>query len=93
MYLPPTFWHGERLKTFCTNFMRYIVLLKLKTRACHSIFGSVFGLEKSRRLLCYQMSSFCPPLPPTSEELPTSLFIVKLKRQDTLLTLIDSLLT
>ena len=36
---------------------------------------------------------FLPPLPLTSEELPTSLFIVKLKRQDTLLTLIDSLLT
>ena len=50
--------------------MRYIVLLKLKTRACHSIFGSVFGLEKSRRLLGYQMSSICPP---TSEELPTPL--------------------
>ena len=59
----PTFWHCERLKTFCTNFMRYIVLLKLKTRACHSIFGSVFGLKKSRRLLGYQMSIFCPPTP------------------------------
>ena len=68
--LPPTFWHGERVKIFCTNFMRYIVLLKLKTRACHSIFGSVLGLKKDRRLLGYQMSSYCPP---TSEELPTPL--------------------
>ena len=63
---PPTFWHGERLKTFCTNFMRYIVLLKLKTGACHSIFGSVFGLKKSRRLLGYQMADvqFLTPPPP-----------------------------
>ena len=61
--------------------MRYIVILKLKTRAYHSIFGSVFGLEKSRRLLGYQMSSFCPPPTHThthththtSEELPTPL--------------------
>ena len=54
--------------------MLYIVLLKLKTRACHSIFGSVFELEKSRRLPAYQMSSFCPP----TEELPTPLQLMRL---------------
>ena len=32
VFAPPTFWHGKRLKTFCTNFMSYIVLLKVKTR-------------------------------------------------------------
>ena len=49
--IPPPFWHGKRLKPFCANFIRYVVLLKLETCACHSIFGSVNYTNKFSAVL------------------------------------------